>query len=58
MTLKQLAYAYGVDYRTLQKDMARHEKLFDELDDAGFDGRKLYPAHQKIIFKYFGELPT
>lgn len=57
MTLKQLADAYGVDYRTFQKDMVQHAGLYDDLDDANFDGRKYYPIHQNIIEEYFGKMP-
>ena len=58
MTLKQIADAYGVDYRTFQKNMNQQENIYDELDDAGFDGRKFYPNHKKIIEDYFGNMPT
>ncbi len=57
MTLKQIADAYGVDYRTFQKNMDQQESIYDELDDAGFDGRKYYPIHQGIIEDYFGKMP-
>jgi len=57
MALKQIAAAYGVDYRTFKRDMARHERLYDALYNAGFDGRKFYPVHQNIIEKYFGQIP-
>ncbi len=57
MNLNQIAAAYGVDYRTFLRDMARHEHLLDELDKAGFDGRKFYPIHQNITEKYFGIIP-
>ncbi len=57
MNLNQIAAAYGGDHRTFKKDMARHERLYDELCDSGFDGRKFYPIHQTIIEKYFGIIP-
>ncbi len=57
MNLNQIAAAYGVDSRTFKRDMARHERLYDELYDSGFDGRKFYPIHQNIIEKYFGQIP-
>jgi len=57
MNLKQIADAYGVDYRTLKRDMALREGLYDDLDAADFDDSKFYPIHQKIIEEYFGKMP-
>ncbi len=57
MDLKQIAAAYGVDYRTLRSDMLKIDHLYDELDAAGYGGRKFYPIHQALMEKYFGIIP-
>jgi hypothetical protein len=57
MALKQIAAAYGVDYRTFRKDMNRHAGIWNELEAAHWDGSKFYPIHQGIIEKYFGKMP-
>ncbi len=57
MNYKQIADAYGIDYRTLKKDMALRDGLYDELDDAGFDESKFYPVHQEIVESYLGPMP-
>ena len=57
MNLKQIAQAYGADYRTFKRDMENRSGIYDELEDAGFDGSKFYPIHQQIVEDYFGPIP-
>ena len=56
MTFKQVADTYGVDPRTLRKDMNECDDIWNELEDAGWDGRKLYPIHQDIIERHLGKM--
>jgi hypothetical protein len=56
MYLKQIADAYGVDYRTFKKDMERKE-VFEELTESGWDGLKFYTREQEIVEKHFGPMP-
>jgi len=58
MNFKQIATAYGVDYRTLRKDLKKYGGFWQELEDSGFDGIKFYPKQQKIIEKYLGKIPS
>ena len=55
-TFKQVADAYGVDPRTLRKDMNECDDIWNELEDAGWDGHKLYPIHLEIIERHLGKI--
>jgi len=58
MNFKQIATAYGVDHRTLRKDLEKYKELWQELEDSGFEGVKFYPKQQEIVEKYLGKIPS